>query len=177
MIRQLSSIALAITLVTLVAGCEKQSAAPKVAPQAKKAVAKPADKEPNSQETPAPPKYVYEPAGLRDPFIPLVVTAKKAAPTSQGGAEIIPLEPLQRFELDQLRLIGIIMVKPQPIAMVSAPDGKSYILKKGVKLGKNNGSVIAITIDAVVVKEEYLDISGDTRSATVEIKLPKKEGV
>lgn len=177
MTRQLTSIALAFTLASLVVGCEKQPAAPTAAPQAKKAVTKPAEVKPTSPEAPPPPKYTYDPAGRRDPFVPLVLAAKKAAPTAQGGAEIVPLEPLQRYELDQLRLIGIVMVKPQPIAMVAAPDGKSYILKRGVKLGKNNGSVIAITIDAVVVKEEYLDISGETRSATVEIKLPKKEGV
>lgn len=180
MIRQLKYFSTGILVLGLLAsGCTEKAPAPTAPAQAKKVAAKGAgpDQAVAAPETVVvPPKYVYDPTGRRDPFIPLVVTAKKSAATAaaeQGEA----VEPLQKFDLDQLRLVGIIMVKPQPLAMVAAPDGKSYVLKKGVKLGRNNGSVIAITVDAVIVQEQYIDISGDIRTATVEIKLPKKEGV
>lgn len=173
---------LVFALGMIFGGCTKEepSPTPDVKPQTQKVAPKAdmAGKQVAPQETPPPPpKYVYDPSGRRDPFIPLVATTKRSASSPQEGAEMVPLEPLQKFDLEQLRLIGIVMVKPQPIAMVAAPDGKSYILKKGVKLGRNNGSVIAITIESVVVQEQYIDISGDVRTATVEIKLPKKEGV
>jgi lactate dehydrogenase-like 2-hydroxyacid dehydrogenase len=63
------------------------------------------------------------------------------------------------------------------ILVVNAPDGKSYILKKGIKAGKNDGTVIAINKESIVVEEKFYDFSGDVRVSTQSIPLPKKEGV
>ena len=115
-------------------------------------------------------KYAYDPAGRRDPFEPLLLIKK---PIVQSE----PLTPLQSYEIGQLRLIAVIIGKGTPTAMVIAPDGKGYILKKGIKVGKNNGTVLAIHKDAVLVEEKYIDFSGEIRKNTQEIQLPKREGV
>ena len=60
--------------------------------------------------------------------------------------------------------------------MVDAPDKKSYILKIGTKVGKNNGVVVDISVDTVYVKERYQDFSGDVHENIVEIGLPDREG-
>lgn len=126
---------------------------------------------PESASEPEAPRYVYDPTGRRDPFESLLDLKKPVLSVE------MPLTPLQNYEIGQLRLIGMIIGKGEPRAMVIAPDGKSYILKKGVKVGKNDGTVIDITQDAVLVKERYLDFSGEVRTGIQEIMLPKREGV
>lgn len=161
--------------LALFTGCEKESPAP--APAAPQKVAAPSPGKPPAQPAPevaaeaVPPKYVYDPTGRRDPFEPL--TAVK----SQVARPDTPLTPLQKFDLGQLRLIGVIIGRGEPTAMVTAPDGKSYILKKGIKVGRNDGIVIKIAPDAVLVEERYYDFSGEVRKGVQTIQLPKREGV
>jgi type IV pilus assembly protein PilP len=114
--------------------------------------------------------YVYNPAGTRDPFKnPFSIEVEILVDNS------VPLTPLQKIDLDQLRLIGLIIGKGEPRAMVLSPDGKSFILKKGVKIGRNNGVVYDITTEAVLIEERYLDFVGDTKKRIQKIKLPKRK--
>jgi type IV pilus assembly protein PilP len=117
------------------------------------------------------PRYVYEPAGRRDPFLPLAEIRK---PVSESGQ---PLTPLQKFDLGQFRLIGVIIGRNEPMAMVMAPGGQSYVLKRGIKIGKNAGQVIDIREDAVVIEERFYDFAGEYRTSVQEIQLPKRQGV
>ena len=156
-------------------GCNKQqpvSAPPspvKKAPAARPAPAKASSEVP---ETPPPPKYIYTGEDRRDPFEnPLKEI------TSAGNESEETLTPLQKVELSQLRLVGIIIGRGEPAAMVVGPDRKSYILKQGVKVGKNNGVVVAIDAQGVKVKEKYVDFSGEVRTSYQELQLPKQGGV
>jgi type IV pilus assembly protein PilP len=117
-------------------------------------------------------EFTYVSEGRRDPFVPL---SKIRRPMEEAPAE--PVTPLQSFDLGQFRLVGLIIGKGAAKAMVTAPDGKSYILAKGIKIGKNNGVVIDITKEAVVVKEKYYDFSGNVIENLLEITVPKREGV
>ena len=74
-------------------------------------------------------------------------------------------------------LVGVIVGKGAAKAMVVAPDGKSYVLAKGVKIGKNNGVIIGITSEAVSVREKYYDFSGNVIENIQEIIVPRREGV
>jgi type IV pilus assembly protein PilP len=159
--------------IALLAGCSEQPAPPPVShhPAPKKvAVAPPkAAATAKEKEHPAPPAYVYNPAGKRDPFAALVLV-KRAIP--QPGE----LTPLQKYDLNQFRLIGIIVGKGAPRAMVVAPDGKSFILKPGIKIGRNDGMVVDITKDGVQIRERFYDFSGAVRTSMQSIQLPKREG-
>lgn len=117
-------------------------------------------------------EYVYDPTGTRDPFKNPFGTLVEI-PVDNA----IPLTPLQKFGLDQLRVIGVIIGKGEPKAMVIAPDNKSFVLKKGTMIGRNNGSVSSITTDAIIVEEHYLDFTGEVKTKMQEIKLPKQGGV
>ncbi len=114
--------------------------------------------------------YVYDPAGKRDPFQSLLEIRKPVVPDE-------PQTPLQKFDLDQLRLVGTIVGMKEPRAMVSAPDGKSYIVKIGTKIGKNNGVVVKILNDRIEIKESFYDFTGEVRTGIQTIQLPKREGV
>ncbi|MDF1579434.1 MAG: pilus assembly protein PilP [Desulfuromonadales bacterium] len=124
-------------------------------------------------------KYRYPRMDKRDPFKPLVEIKKKVqqAPVRESAA--VPedeLTPLQKVDIERLRLLGIIVGKNAPRAMVDAPDGKSYILKKGTKVGKNNGEVVDIAAEVVLVRERYQDFTGEMHENIVEIRLPAREG-
>lgn len=163
-----------VTLCLLV-GCGEAPVdpVPVVAPPVKQAVPA-AAATPDNAEAPAPvaPAFVYDPSGRRDPFESLVTIKKSTGPSLDA-----PKTPLQSYELGQLRLIGVIIGKGQPRAMVVAPDGKSYILTKGIKVGKNEGVVKDITSDAVKIEEQYSEFSGEVRKSIQLIQLPKREGV
>lgn len=119
--------------------------------------------------------YEYDPSGLRDPFVALIQEKKveaKQVPAQPTG----PLEPLQNYEISKIALIGVILGMTEPKAMVSTPDGKSFIVKKGSKIGRNNGVVSVIDTIGVHIEETYIDFSGKTRSSTKSIELPKREG-
>jgi type IV pilus assembly protein PilP len=61
--------------------------------------------------------------------------------------------------------------------MVTAPDGKSYIVKIGTKMGKNNGVVVKILNDRIEIKESFYDFTGEVRTGIQTIQLPEREGV
>lgn len=162
-------------LLMIASGCgDRKAPQPEQAAPARKAVPAPptGEKPVAADEQPSVPMYKYDPTGRRDPFTPLMAV-RKLIP----GESDTPMTPLQSFDVSQLRLVAVIIGKGAPRAMVIGPDGKGYILQKGIKVGKNNGTVIAIRNEAVLVKERYYDLSGEVRENTVEIQVPKREGV
>ena len=161
----------ALLALILLAGCNSEQPAP-TAPPPSTAVAKPPAQAvaPPALEAAQPPeelKYVYAPQGRRDPFVP--ITGKRVASFSDN--------PLESFDLLQFQLKGLIVGMGEPKAVVVAPDGKSYILKKGLRIGKSKGVIRDINRDRILVEERYQDLSGTTRIIIQEIKVPKREGV
>ena len=88
----------------------------------------------------------------------------------------MPKTPLQKYEVEQLKLVAIIWGINSPIAMVEAPDGKGYKLKKGDLIGNRDGKVKRIEKDRVVVEEQSTETSGEIRVSEFEIKLPLPAG-
>ena len=111
-------------------------------------------------------EYTYNPIGKRDPFKSFL--AEEIAPGSQKATT-----PLQRFDIDQMGLIGIIWGISTPRAMVTTPDGKGYVVQKGTLVGKNWGKVSRITQDEVIISEEYRDFEGKLIVHEIPLKMPK----
>lgn len=154
-------------------GCSEE---PSPSPQVKQSVAVKTPKaspapSPEAKEEKKAEEFVYITDGRRDPFVPLS-TIRRALTVS---AE--PATPLQSYDLVQFRLVGVIVGKGAAKAMVVAPDGKSYVLAQGVKIGKNNGVVIEINSNVILVEEKYYDFSGNVIENIQEISVPKREGV
>ena len=84
----------------------------------------------------------YEVANLRSPFQPNAAQELNAAR---------PKEPLEKFSLDSLHLVGIITRNHQMWGLIAAPNGKLYQITTGQHLGQNNGRVVA-------VHQKHLDI-------------------
>jgi len=147
------------------AGSQTTNVAPK--PPSKK-VAPPVAEQEVKKEI----EFAYLAEGRRDPFVPLSRIKK---PLASNDDE--PETPLQSYDIVQFRLVGVIVGRGEPKAMVVAPDGKSYVLAKGVKVGKNNGVVIDITNQTIFIKEKYYDYTGNVIENIQEITVPKREGV
>jgi type IV pilus assembly protein PilP len=164
------------TVMVILTGCdEKKPASPPVAATAKARAKPPTANVPapgvQTEVPPAPEtKLVYQAEGRRDPFVPLLAQKGKIA-----GLEFE--NPLEAYDLAQYQLKGVIIGFGEPKAMILAPDGKSYILKKGVRIGKSNGVIRDISREKILVEEHYQDLSGATHKNIQEIKVPKREGV
>lgn len=115
------------------------------------------------------PIYRYNSEGRRDPFQSvIVVTARK------GTDKHLP--PLQRMDIVQLTLIGVVWGGFGYNAILQAADGKGYPIKVGTRIGLNNGVVNKISSTSVVVKERYTNIFGEKKEREITMDLhPQKE--
>ena len=114
----------------------------------------------------------YDARGKVNPFEPLFkekpVYAKK-----KKSRKRIPQTPLERIDLSQLKLVGIIMAPSGNWALMEDSSGKGYVVRKGTYIGVNSGKVVKIKKEKVVVEEEFEDVFGKTKLRQREIKLPK----
>jgi type IV pilus assembly protein PilP len=119
----------------------------------------------------APPLSVhgYDPSGRRDPFAPVL---QQLAP----GQIDLTLPPLQRVGLTDMNLIAVIWGSYGYTAMVQMPDGNGYAVRKGTRIGPNNGVVSAITEKGIVVQERFTDVYGRKQEREYVKLLHPKEG-
>jgi type IV pilus assembly protein PilP len=99
------------------------------------------------EEKPAP-VYRYNPAGRRDPFMPIIVKKEVQKGIVWGG-----------FGYN---------------AMIEAPDGKGYFVRTGTVLGPNRGVVKRITQSTVIIEEKYKTFSGEVQRKEIVVELRKK---
>jgi type IV pilus assembly protein PilP len=105
--------------------------------------------------------FRYDPTGRRDPFKSLLQLEKKQRDVSQ-------LPPIQQFDLEAVKVVGII-VDPErgAQAMVRAPNGQTFVVRRGTIIGKNEGEVIEITLQGIRIVEKFVDfMNRETRKET-----------
>lgn len=117
---------------------------------------------------PESPQPRYSATGKRDPFRPLALKAKPV----QRPRET--LSPLERYELGQLKLVGIIWNVQEPRAMVEDDAGLGYTVKAGTPIGQNDGKIKSIQPTEVVVEEFFIDFYGERKSRVISMKLPSE---
>ena len=115
------------------------------------------------------PEYTYSPAGKPDPFKPFIQL------TPVRESRNVPLTPLQKYEVSQLKLVAIISSPDGNIGLVEDSAGKGYFLKKGTEIGKNDGKVTKILNDRVIVEEAYQDIFGQAKVNEIPLILHRTE--
>lgn len=103
--------------------------------------------------------------GGRDPFRPMTLRAKVNTRSREN------LSPLERLDLSQLKVVGIIWDIKEPRAMVEDTAGLGYVVKVGTPIGSNDGTVKAIHRNQVVVEESTADIYGMPRKRDVTMNL------
>ena len=121
---------------------------PAQAPQSK---GQPPAVEAQSQPAPAPAPagFTYDPQGRRDPFVSLLLRGNDPRATANRPPG------LPGVLIGELTVKGIVRDRSGFIAMVQAPDNKTYIVRPGEKL--MDGSVKSITSDTVVFSQDVSD--------------------
>mgnify|MGYP006274740899 CR=1 FL=1 len=120
-----------------------------------------------------PPEAHFTLAPSVDPFKPFVYKETDAEPRKKE-IKNRELTPLEKVNVSQLRLVGIMWHPDRPSkakAMVQLPDGKGYMLKVGTKVGQRSGKVVRITQNKVVVRVEVVDFLGKTKKKDVSLKV------
>lgn len=110
-------------------------------------------------------EFAYNPSGKPDPFKPFIEMAPVKAPRT------VPLTPLQKYDLSQLKLVAIIDTPEGSVALVEDGTKKGYFLKKGTWIGKNDGKVTKILKDRVIVEEVYQDVFGQMKKNEITLML------
>ena len=111
----------------------------------------------------------YDPSGRRDPFLPMFQAGQQVELDSS-------LPPLQRVGLTELSLIGVLWGNYGYTAMVQTPDGKGYSIRRGTRIGPNNGVVSSITERGIIVQERFTDVYGNKQEREYVKLLHPKEG-
>ena len=119
--------------------------------------------------------YKFNPEGRVDPFRPIDAVLEASA-KPETTEEEVPLPPLQKMELSQLKLVAIIQAGDKTRALVEDSTGTGYIIKVGTLMGTRGGQVTSIKPDKIEVAEDYKDYLGKTKVRISELKLRPKEG-
>lgn len=67
-----------------------------------------------------------------------------------------PKQPLEEFQLDALKFVGIIEEGPRRWALIQTPQGTVQRVKVGDYMGKNYGLVLQVENNALVIEERIL---------------------
>jgi hypothetical protein len=108
-------------------------------------------------------QYVYVPAGRRDPFISLlanVAPSEVKGPRPQGMPGML---------VQELALRGIVKDKTGFVAMLAAPDGKSYFARVGQRC--YDGVISAMDQATVTFRQEVQDPLSPVKTRDVKKSL------
>ena len=123
-----------------------------------------AEKEPGEPK-PAVPLVI----GKRDPFRPFTLNNRPSQRRREN------LSPLERYELGQLKLVGVIWDIKQPNAIVEDSAGLGYMVRIGTPIGSNEGKVKTIQPAGLVIEEFQFDVYGAKKKIERSMKLaPEK---
>jgi type IV pilus assembly protein PilP len=164
-------VALALAAV-LAAGCSQEAPPPQpvVRKPAPRAAAEPAPRKEADQKK-AEPVALYDQRGKRDPFVSFV----RAEPRVRGK-DLAALPPLQRYELGELKVVGILWTKKGARALLEDAEGKGYSVTAGTRVGRAGGVVSRITAQEVFVREEYVGARGEKVVRENAMQLTKAGG-
>jgi len=167
--KSISAISFATLLFLGSAGCSKEEApAPAVRTPAPKAEVKAAEPPAPAPEPAKEPPVVtlYNPVGKRDPFVPFIKVVAKAV---RGDLSSLP--PLQRYDIGELKFVGVIWGAGLRKALVEDAEGKGYTVGMGTKIGSSGGVVTRITEDEIIVRETFRDYTGGKIERESSLKL------
>ena len=151
-------------------GCSESGMQPAVAPPAPvtpkqqvitRVTATPAEEKPQAV-------FSYNPLGKRDPFSPIIVREEQKALAGERP-------PLERFNIYDFKMTGVVWGGYGYTAMLEGPDGKGYFVRTGAVLGQNRGVVKKITQNLMIIEEKFKTISGEISHKEIVIELRKKQ--
>lgn len=111
--------------------------------------------------------FIYSPIGKRDPF--------KAPQAKRLARDLAAVNPLERFNLEQLHLRAILKGLGKNKAMFEDPEGKTHILQEGATLGRERASVSRILNTEVILTVRTFNYLGQESINERVVSLPSDE--
>jgi len=109
---------------------------------------------------------------MRNPFQSHIVLAKAAPGAAQKAKG-----PLECCEISMFKVLAAVVgvSDSEGFALVQAPDGKRYVVRRGDIMGAREGRVTRINDKGLVIREVTRDEDGKVKSTEdIELKLEKK---
>ena len=116
-------------------------------------------------------EFIYNSIGKRDPFRSFLSFS-----SDSSIFDDLPRTPLQRYDVEQYRLTGIIYNVGRPRALVEDPEGVGHVMELGTYIGRNWGKVSQISSEKVTITEEYKTRDGQLVVKQIAIPL-RTEGL
>ena len=111
-------------------------------------------------------KYSYNPNNKRDPFQSFLLSS-----STTNLLDNIPRTPLQKYEINQYILTGIIWGIDRPRALVEDPEGDGHVVEIGTYVGTKWGKVETIEEGVVTITEELQTVDGQLVVKKQELRL------
>lgn len=108
--------------------------------------------------------FSYDPTGKRDPFRSFVLDRLGVLEDGVKG-------PLEQFDLNQLSVVGIVWDSERRRALMEDPSGRGYVVQTGTAIGKNDGTVVRIEDNLVMVRETYVDYVGEKTMKDIPMRV------
>jgi Tfp pilus assembly protein PilP len=112
-------------------------------------------------------KLPYDSTGMRDPFKPFIKLVD-----TPSAPSLVLRPPIQRYPLNQFRIVGIVWIGGKPQAMVVDPEANTYFLGVGDKIGSSDGEIMEVRQNGILVKETM-----KIENVYGEVKVEVKESV
>lgn len=113
------------------------------------------DVEPNQKVTPFPMKHCIQQSSR------LTHTGK-------------PLPAVQRYSLDQLRVVAVMTSTANPTALVEDPQNGGHVVRHGTTIGKGCGRVTRLTTKGIQITEVVYTVSGVREERRIWLRLRKR---
>lgn len=115
-----------------------------------------------------PPISLEASMSLRDPFRRPVLRAGDGK--DEGGK----VPELERYSVDEFKLVGVITGTRKNKAMLVTPDGKMHIVSESARIGLRHGVIKKIVPGKVDIEEKSVNILGEEEKSETTIELSEK---
>ena len=149
-----------ILAIGVAAGCGTEAPPPQPVvgkPTPKAQATQPASRKAEEPQKKTETVSLYDSRGKRDPFVSFV---REVTP-QRGKNDLAAVPPIQRYELGELKLVGVLWTNKGAKALVEDAEGKGYSVATGSRIGRAGGVVTRITEKELVVREEYTGFQGE----------------
>ena len=123
--------------------------------------------------------YVYNPVGKIDPFATIFKEQPETPKQEIQKPDVkkrIPLTPLEKISISQLKLAAVMLAPSGDRALVEEASGKGYVITQGTYIGMNSGRVVDILMDRIIIEEMGQDLLGKSVVKRTEMMLQKTPG-
>jgi len=110
----------------------------------------------------------FSPRSTRDPFRSFIELRDRVRREPQTFQL---LTPLQKYSLDQLKVVGVVGALNVRSALLEDDVGKGYVVNAGDYVGNQGGRIAAIASDHIVIEESFQDLLGETKVRRITKRL------